>query len=657
MDSQIRLTIDRHEPFAGGMEFGDVGPYDRLIGRVEFAIDPLSPAYQSIVDIEYAPRDSSGRVTFSTDFFILKPSKLERGNRRLLYDVNNRGNKRLLRDFNDAPEYDADNTGNNPLSPEDAGNGFLMRYGYSIVCSGWQGDILPGNHRMTMRLPVATDGGQDITGVVRSELTAEQPTVVCLPLSGNDYTLSFPSTCLDTTTATLTCREHEADTRVPVPSDAWQFAKVDADGTTVPSPAHCYVPSGFKPGWLYELVYTAKQPLVMGLGFTGVRDLIAFLRYAEADSHGMPNPLRENAIGMDKAYAWGISQSGRFLREFVYQGYNADAQGRQVFEAISPDVSGGGRVALNNRFAQPGRYPRQHNDHLYPSDQFPFAYPVISDPLTGATDGILKRPPTDPYVIHTQASAEYWERRGSLVHTDTLGNDLQDHEKSRVYLFASAPHVPFPKPMASDVPLANSRNLLRTTPLLRALLVALDAWATDGTPPPASRVPKRDDASGVSADVVRQRFPTIPGVRFPATANRLYVQHFTREPPQENKQEEYAVLLPKIDEDGLEVAGIRTPDVEVPLATYTGWNLRATGCAERDQAGIMGSQFPLPATESERKAQGDPRASIAARYGSKAQYVRQVVLAAQRLVEQRLLLDEDAECYIDAAKNVECFDQ
>jgi hypothetical protein len=635
-----------------------------LLGSVEFAIDPAHPAYHSVVDIAYAPRSAAGLVTFSTDLCILKPADLARGNRRLLYDVNNRGNKRLLRDFNDAPENAANSTGNNPSTLEDAGNGFLMRYGYTVVWSGWQGDILSGNHRLTMRLPVATDEGREITGLVRTELTSEQPNVRCLPLSGNDYTLSYESVSLDTAAATLTCREHEGDVRIPIAADAWQFARVDTRSIVVPSTTHCYVPTGFTPGWLYELVYTARNPLVLGLGFTGVRDLVSFLLHADADAYGTQNPLHHRGTRLEKAYAWGISQSGRFLREFVYRGYNADAQGRRVFDAISPDVSGGGRVTLNYRFAQPGRYPRQHSDHLYASDQFPFAYAVSTDPLTGRTDGILTRPDTDPLVLHTQSSAEYWERRGSLVHTDALGHDLPDHEKSRVYLFASAPHGAFPQPGPSEVPHAYPRNLLKTTPLLRALLVALDAWATHGTPPPPSHVPTRAAASAVAVDEIRHRFPAIPGVTCPEQPNRLYVQSFgpdfdrgvfSKEPPEEDQEREYTVLLPQVDADGLEVAGIRTPDVEVPLATYTGWNLRPTGSAGRDQAGIMGSGFPFARTAAERHAHGDPRASLAERYGSKAQYVRRVVLAAQHLVAQRLLLDEDAERYIEAALCTEHF--
>ena len=660
MTYHIRLVLEQREPFAEGMAFGQVGPYETWVGRAEFAVDPEHPAYQGVVDVAYAPRDAAGRVTFATDLSILKPVDLDRGNRRLLYDVNNRGNMRVLRDFNDAPESETNS--NNPLTPADAGNGFLMRQGYTVVWSGWQGDILPGNHRFTMTLPVATDNGSDITGTVRSELLSEQSGTVCLPLSGNEYTQSYEAASLDTAMASLTCREHQRDRRVPIAPSEWQFAQVDDAGQVVPSATHCYLPAGFKPGWLYELVYTAKNPLVMGLGFVGVRDLIACLMHDDADAQGVTNPLREQSARLEKAYAWGISQSGRFLREFVYRGYNVDTRGRQVFDAVSPHVSGGGRVTLNYRFAQPGRYPRQHADHLYASDQFPFAYAMTTDAFTGQTDGILKRPETDPLIIHTQGSAEYWERRGSLVHTDIQGRDVPDHDQARVYLFSSGPHVPYPKPNPNDPAHRYPKNLLKTTPLLRALIVAMDAWATEGTPPPPSCVPTQAEASAVSADVIQERFPSIPGVVSPDNVHRLYVQDFgpdvergmfSKEPPEEDAAREYTVLVPQIDADGLEITGLRTPDVEVPLASYAGWNLRPEDSAGRDQAGIMGSMFPLARNEAERAASGDPRASIAARYASKAQYVRQVTLAAQRLVEQRVLLDEDADRYVEAAMQVE----
>ena len=663
MSMTIRLELEEPVPFADGADFGEVGPYETVSGRAHFAIDPDAPAYAGVVDIAHAPRNSAGLVEYSTNVAFLRPVYLSRGNRRLIYDVNNRGNKRVLVAMNDALGC------NEPTSAEHAGNGFLMRRGYSIVWSGWQGDLLPGDGRLTMDLPVATDDGREITGPFRTEFVTDQTGMTVFPLCGslpqvsgntgrpaNEYTRSYGAATLDTTQASLTFREYERDARTPIPPSEWQFATVDATGRPAPSSTHCYVPAGLRPGWIYELVYTAKNPLVTGLGFTGVRDLVSFLLHRTVDDRGCPNPLSQTGTGIDKAYSWGISQSGRFLREFVYRGFNEDAEGRRVFDAIAPHVSGGGRVILNYRFAQPGRYPREHMDHLYPSDQFPFAYPVTTDALTGRRDGILKRPGTDPLVIHTQSSAEYWERRGSLVHTDSHGNGLEDHPDARVYLLSSSQHSADPLSGPQEGPYKHLSNPNRAGPPLRALLDALDAWATDGTAPPDSRVPSLEAATGASAASVSSTFPDIPGVSCPTEPSRLCVQDhgpdfdhgiLSKEPPTEDTDREYRLLVPVVDSDGNEIAGVPTPDVEVPLATYTGWNYRKS--PERALAGLIGSYLPLACTRSERLATGDSRPSVEERYPSGNEYVRQVELSSARLVEERLLLHEDADRYVERA--------
>ena len=664
--TQIHLQINTRDPFADDIEFGKVGPYERIVGKVHFAVDPDSPAYSSVVDIQYAPLNPNGLVEFSTDFFILKPIDMSRGNHRIVYDVNNRGNKLLVHFLNDAPLSD------NPSSPEHAGNGFLMRRGYTVLWSGWQGNLLSGDHRMAMNLPVASRNGTPITGPVRAEfspgdeITRLDAGARCMPLSGNAYTQGYPTASLDTSDASFTYREYETDPRIPIPPDAWQFAKLDPSGKLVPSPTDVYLSQGFKTGWIYELVYTAKDPLVMGLGFTGLRDLISFLINDELDSEGATNPVRDNDSGIEKSYGWGCSQSARFLREFVYRGFNEDAQGRQVFAGISPFVSGGGRVFVNYRFSQPGRYPRQHYDHLYPSDQFPHAYPITTDPLTGSTDGILKRPDTDPLVIHTQSSSEYWNRRGSLVHTDSLGNDLPDHERSRVYLFSSAEHSPdhINGPIYDQF--KHTSNPLNVTSLLRAMLDNLNDWATHDTSPPDSRVPTREAETSVPADVSSTRFPAIPGVRPPTSPNRLYVQDhgpefdqgvLTVEPPIEDKEKEYTVLVPQVDADGNDIPGIRGPELEVPLATYTGWNFRPQGAAEEAMAAVNGSYLPFAGTRAERLEKSDSRPSLEERYGSRARYVKLVALASQRLVEQRLILEEDADRFVERAMSEPAFDE
>ena len=635
------LIIEERAPFAEGADFGPVGAYERIKGRVRFAIDPRLPANQHIVDLTLAPADDRGLVEYSTEFFIIKPVDMSRGNRRLLYDVNNRGNKRALQFFNDAPPT------NDPRTAQDAGHGFLMRRGYTVVWCGWQGDLLPGDGRLTMELPVATRPDGPVTGPFRAEFIIEQPGVTAVSLGGHDYIRPCPSVDLNTETATLTCRRLEQDTRQPVAASDWQFAAVDAAGNVAPSATSCYLPEGFRPGWIYELIYTAKDPLVLGLGFAGVRDLIDFLRHADEDAAGQANPLRDGSPGIERAYAWGRSQSGRFLRGFVYEGFNAAEGGRRIFDGVFSHVAGGGRLQLNYRFAQPDRYPRQHEDHLYPSEEFPFAYGRTEDPFTGTQDSVLKRPDTDPRVIHTQTATEYWQRRGSLVHTDPRGIDLPEHENVRVYLLASLQHNDAAAALEGGVP-RFPLNPLPANPVLRALLEALDEWVTGGVPPPESRIPTRSDGRLITGGAYRNDFPAVPAFVCPEPHALHHIHRgasftdgvITREPPLEDKTHEYAVLVPSVDADGNESAGVRVPEVAVPLATYLGWNMRRDS---EVMAGIVGSTLPFPETEEARAAQEDPRPSIEARYPTREAYLDAVRAAAAALEEQRLFLAEDVE--------------
>ncbi|ETX01816.1 MAG: hypothetical protein ETSY1_05910 [Candidatus Entotheonella factor] len=650
MPTDIRLHIETREPFAAGTSFGEVGPYERLTGRVAFAIDPASALYQGVVDLDHVPVNQAGRVEYETTFSLLKPVDLARGNRRLIYDVVNRGNKRLVQFFNDAPP-------SNTLDrPEHAGNGFLMRRGYTVVWCGWQSDILAGDDRMTMRLPTPVGEDGPITGRVRAELIVDEPGIQSLPFSGNAYTRSYPTASLDAAQATLTCREYERDVRQAL--TGWQFAALDAQGQPVPSATSLYVPEGFQPGWIYELIYTATEPLVFGLGFAAVRDLVNFLRYGERDADGVSNPLCQGEVRMDKAYAWGRSQSGRFLREFVYRGWNRNAHDRRVFDAVWPHVTGAGRLALNLRFAHPDRYPRQHENHLYPSDQFPFAYTSCIDPWSGRTDAILKRPATDPLILHTQTASEYWQRRGSLVHTDAYGVDLPDHPQTRLFFFASSQHHAAPNGPPQAGPHRQLSNPLNTSPFLRALLDRLDAWATAGAPPPESCVPRRSDGTLVTAEAVSQAFPRIEEVECPAEPSRLFVQDYgpdfaqgmiTNHPPRVDTTQEYAVLTPSVDADGNDVAGLHTPDVMVPLATYTGWNLRAEGYGHKAMYSVVGSYIPFVKTQTERQERRDGRSSLSERYRSKADYVSRVAHAVQELAAKGLLLAEDGDRYIETA--------
>ena len=654
MTNRVELSISERFPFAEGHEFGDVGTYERLVGRAHIAVDPHAPAQQGITDIDKAPLDARGLVQFTGDFSILTPVDPGRGNRRIFFDYGNRGNKRMLQFFNDAP------ASNGPRTLTHAGNGFLMRRGYTVIWLAWQGDLLPGNGRMVLDLPVARGQGGPLTGPVRVEYVANRPGITTFPLSGHASTRSHPTVSLDPREARLTRRRYPYDDRISVPPETWRFARVEGgmgldnqgvEQAIIPSDTHIHIPGGFETGWIYELVYTGRDPLVLGLGHAAVRDFVSFLRHAAEDATGEVNPLWEQGGSIEKAYAWGRSQTGRCIRDFVYRGFNADAAGRKVFDGVLPHVAGAGRKWLNHRFANAVvSGGQQYEDHFNPADTFPFSYVETTDHLTGRRDSILKRPDTDPLVIHTQTATEYWQRRGSLVHTDTRGNDLPQPPTVRVFFWASSQHFADPTPPRMERGLRqNFLNTVATSMLFRSMIDALDDWATKGIAPPESRIPRRADGSLVTFEEWRHQFPRIPGVALPHEPNPLPLLDFgpeadrgvLKEPPDIAAGEAYAVLVPAADGDGNDSAGVRAPMVEAPLGTYCGWNLRARGFGHGAMHEFSGSYIPLPETPEERRMTGDPRRSILERYPNAEAYTAAITAAAQRLVEERLMLEED----------------
>ncbi len=646
------FLIRRRQPFADGHAFGAAGAYEIVAGEVHGEVAPDDPRNAGIVNLAKAPRNERGAVEYRCDVHILRPKDMAKGNRRVLYEAPNRGSKRGLMFLNDAQEC------NEPVSLEHAGNGFLMRHGYTWVTSGWQGDLVAWKDGMVLDVPVATDNGQAIQRPVRTEVCVNRPGVHSQPLSGDPRVRSYPAATLDTSHAELTVRMQSYGERQAIPSSDWAFAtesKADAGGapTVTPSASHLYLPGGFIPGAIYELVYTARDPLVLGLGFAAVRDLVSFLRFRKDDGAGSPNPLA-GETGIERVYAWGRSQSGRFLRDLVYQGFNEDEEGRRVFDVIAPHAAGGGRMFLNYEFARPVTSCQQHTNQLEP-ELFPFAYNVLEDPQTGRKDGILKRPATDPLVIHTQTSTEYWQKRGSLAHTDGRGNDVPPPNGVRVYLFASTQHnAPYGTPAARGKT-RHPSNPLPIGPALRALIVAMDRWSTEGTAPPASRIPRSADGTQVAPETLRADFPAIPGGACTGLHNRQlfldYGEGVTRgvldahpKPPPDGAG--YTVLVPAVDEDGNDIAGIRLPWISVPLATYTGWNLQSEESAEGELAGLLGSSISLPRTRRERETDGDPRLSLEERYRGVDEYVEKVRAHIDTLIQAGLMLDEDRDALL-----------
>ena len=653
MTNVVEVRVDERRPFAGGHRFEGGGAYERLKGRVLFRVDPRAAAQADVVDLDKAPRDADGLVRFEADFMILAPA---RGNGRVLFDYGNRGHKRALQFFNDAPHS------NDPLSLAHAGNGFLMRRGYAVAWLAWEGDILPGDGRLVLDVPVASEGGAPITGRVRTEFIVDSPSGTTMPLSGRVAAWSYP--VADRSDAVFTRRRYPYDPPEVIAAGEWAFAQElggagaeggGAERALVPSDSFIWYGAGFQPGWIYELVYTARDPKVMGLGHVAVRDFVSFLKYDGA------SPL----AGTQKVYGWGRSQTGRCIRDFVYRGYNADAAGRRVFDGVMPHVAGAGRKWLNHRFASPiVSGGQQYEDHFNIADSFPFSYARSVDHLTGREDAILKRPETDPLVFHTQTATEYWVRRGSLVHTDTRGHDLPQPETVRVYCWASSQHSANPLLPAPVKGIGqNYSNSVATSMLFRAMLDAMDRWATDGTAPPESRVPSRADGTLVDYARWRRQFPAIPGVMPLAEPNALPLlaeKGILREPPVvvhgRNDPDggpglRYTVLVPSVDVDGNDVAGVRAPMVAAPLGTYTGWNPRARGFGHGVQWRFEGSYIPFADTPAERAATGDPRVSVLERYRDWEAYVAAIRRAAEALVAQGLMLEEDVERCAEAARH------
>jgi len=654
-----RFVVRRRELLARGYEFPITGAYDKLVGKIYGEVDPKNRLNKVIVNLDKAPRNRRGKVEYWSDFCILKPVDMARGNGKIFYDAPNRGSKRIISFLNDAPAT------NDPSTLEDAGNSFLMRQGYTIVWCGWQGDLMPQKNWLVMGVPVATNGGKEILRTVRTEIVVDEKRIKSQPLSGDDRVKSYVVASRDKSQASLTVREKSYGTRIPVPISEWEFASCVKDSPTgketiKPSNKELYLPSGFKAGHIYEFIYPAKNPLVLGLGFAVVRDLVSFLRYQSKDAAGKANPLASGnkATGIRYAYGWGRSQSGRFLRDFVYHGFNEDEFCRKVFDAIAPHVAGGGRLFLNYEFARPVTSSQQHTNQLEP-ELFPHAYNMLKDAQTGRRDGILKRPKTDPYVFHTQTSTEYWQKRGCLAHTDGKGRDVSPPDKVRIYVIASAQHN---SPFGSEPVKDHTQQLVNPLPagdVLRALMVALDLWVTQGVSPPPSQYPRVGDGTLVRPDRNSTSFPKIPAVRYQGLQNRQlfldYGSHISRgrmdiHPPRQIDNGAYTILVPKVDRDGNDVAGIRLPVVQVPTGTYTGWNLQPRRLAEDELSGLLGSFIPFAKTKPERNKLRDPRLSVEERYKDQADYVQQVSRAARSLVEERFLLPEDADRIIAEAK-------
>jgi hypothetical protein len=637
--TNIEIRVHTVEPFAEGQAFAEAGSYLRIRGVAKGELDPATPENRVIVDLDKAPRNARGLVEYETDFFILRPADPSRTNGVLVYDVTNRGSKRIFQLLDDAPSAPVD-AANDPRTVPEAGLGFSLGRGYSLVWSGWDPGAPTVNNGLGARFPTAMKNGRPITGRIRHEFHIGTRA----PGKGDLVRLSYPAVSTDTREARLTVRDRESDTRTEIPAGSWEFADVQSIRLS---------PQGslFAPFKIYELWYEATGSKALGLGFASVRDLVAFLRYERADRNGTANPLIAEGMptagtGIRHTLAFGVSQSGRFLRHFLELGMNDDGHGRRVFDGVMSHVAGAGKVFANHRFGMPGRTATQHEDRLYPENWFPFGNAVTTDPFSRKTGAILKGHATDPLVIETNSSTEYWQKGASLVHTDPTGrHDADLPPNVRVYMIAGTQHGGRPGVDPSPGPCVNPRNPHSATPALRALFAALEEWVTKEVEPPPSRVPRVADGTAVMAENLRM--PAVPSFAIAPGANQIVPPVDWVDPPA-RIDNVYGALVCAVDTDGNEVAGIRLPPIVVPLGTYTGWNVyqaQPNELADRD-----GSFIPFAQTKAAREETGDPRPSLEERYGKREAYVAKIKAAAEALVAERLLLPSDAAAYVVAAK-------
>ncbi len=594
------IEIRNVELLADGAAFGAVGAYERVVGVAKGEVDPKAPGNKGIALIDKAPVNANGRVEYTTDFYILRPRDFAKGNGRILYEVNNRGRKMLFGNIADGPQGV-----NDPQKMADVGNGFPLRQGYTIVWSGWDPDAPRANLGLGLAAPVATSDGQPIVSLVVDEFVSGTRAGLL-----DVFKLSYEMASADG--ARLTVRERQADPRRDV---AW---------TTVDQRTIKLAEGKPKPGYIYEFTYQGTKPKVQGLGFAATRDFVSFLRYDDRGRAATGGPITH-------ALAIGFSQAGRYLRHHISEGFNRDEQGRRVFDGVHSHIAGVGRLFFNRPFSQPARTNTQHEDHNAPEAWFPFSTATLEDPFTNRKGSVFRGDGCDPKLIETNTSTEYWQKGASLLTTDPLGKaDVTLPDGSRVYMIAGTQHGGRAGAASDAGPNVNPRNPHNPMPAVRALLVALDDWVVKGIAPPRSCTPTLKDGTLVEPDKIG--FPTIAGAAVVKMTNRVRLPSGDRT---------YRTLVCRVDQDGNEVAGIRLPDIAVPLATYTGWNEYKPPYPKGELADRDGSRLPFP------------RERIAKLYKNRADYVAKVQAAVDALMKERFLLKEDADRYIEKARNEE----
>jgi hypothetical protein len=629
-----RVEITSRTDVLEAKPFGDGGPYERVTGRVYFAVAVANIHNQRIVDLSNAVNLQNGEVEFSADFVAVRPKDATKGNGTLLLENPNRGNPRILSIVDGGDETLA----------HSAGDAWLLRNGFTVVALGWQWDAA-GPNALRLYAPVAKDHGKTITGLLRGDITlpakaAEIPLGHVMPgsIGGSEYPVALPEDPRNT----LTVRDSREGQRTSIPRTDWQFAEM-VDGKLTPSNRSIHLNGGFEPGRIYEYVYVVSDPVVAGLSFAAVRDFASYAKHA-------PDSLTPAS----RVLGEGISQNGRFLRDFLYLGFNADEDGRIALDGVLSHVAGAGRGSFNYRFAQPSRDAQPTSSIFFPTDIFPFTDQPETDPLTGDKGGLLDRAQLEqvvPKIFFSYTSYEYWGRAASLIHTTAdAKHDAIIGPNVRIYYFTGLQHYSGPFPPARGEGTLLGQNLQSPLPIRffwRAMIANMDAWVRSGSAPPPSEYPTI--AAHALVPLSELAFPRIPHVQLPSDANTAYRLDYgpnwrdgilAVQPPHVGKP--FPVLVPQVDADGNELGGVHLPEISVPLATYTGWNLRDPSIGGASQRlGFEGSYLPFPKNAAERKQSGDPRKSIAERYADREAYLAQFTHATDELIEQRWILLED----------------
>ena len=644
-----RIEILSREPWLDGQPLGQAGAYEKVRGRAYFAVDPSHPANQRIADITLAPRNAQAQVEFWGDFVVLRPLDPSKARSTALVEIPNRGITQMNGFFFRVA------AGSHFALPDPSPAGLDLAFpfdeGFTMAWMGWQFDVpAPG---IGLKVPSAP-----VNSVVRAVYIrgpAEPDTT--------SFSLARPgSYCADDplqADAVLTVQSHFDDAPQSIPRAQWSFSRHER-GVSTPDACRVTLPQGFERGKIYQVVYRGVHPPIAGLSLAAIRDFVSYLKYG-----GVASVLRDHPETLQQVIGYGYSQSARLLRTFVYQGFNADEQGRQAFDGLFVASAGAGRGSFNHRYAMPGQAGNSVLSVLRPVDLFPFTDEMESDGTPHSRDALLalaQQSQTFPKIFYTYSSTEYWARVGSLATTTVDGaQDVPLGSSSRLYFITGTPHAPGAFPPARPPSTQRYAYLMNYgSPIwaFHALLLALDAWVTKGTPPPASAYPTLATQELVSRSAVQ--FPPIPGVEFPPYLPRNWRMDYgpnfatkgiiSQEPPVLGAA--YTILVPQVDTNGNEIAGIRLPHVAVPLGTFTGWNYMVPRLANLDYlAGLVGSFLPFARTRADREASGDPRPSIAELYSTKEVYLDRVRNAAEALVAQRFVRREDMEAILaDSAR-------